>query len=486
MATHDYVIANASGAAVRTDLNNSLAAIVTNNSNATAPATTYPYQWWADTTANQLKLRNSDNNAWIVIRELDGTMSSVTLKNSTEEDTDGGRESSLTFEGLQSGGEVSTLAQLEASHDGTADDEKGKLVISTNDGSDGASPTAALTISSDQTVAVADNLTVNGNQYPTAGALSSRNKLINGAMVHDQRNAGTAVTHTGSANLYVLDRWACNSTGTPQFSVQRVADGPTGFTYSSKLTTTTSGTPAANDSSYYIQYIEGNNVADLEFGTAGAKTVTVSFYVKSSLTGTFGGALKNGATNRAYPFSYTISSASTWEYKTVTIAGDTSGTWATDNTIGMGLAFDTGSGSNNKGTAGAWAATADLGVTSGVNLVETASATWQITGVQLEIGTKATPFEHRNYGDELARCQRYYETSGGTGGDAVLLARPDTADAGADSVIYCVQKSKVPTVVLTNKNNTATVANSTTNGIGVVFSGNVAYAECGYTADAEL
>lgn len=252
---------------------------------------------------------------------------------------------------------------------------------------------------------------VDGLQMPTAGALSSRNKIINGAMVHDQRNAGTAVTHSGSSNLYVLDRWACNSTGTPQFSVQRVADGPVGFTYSSKLTTTTSGTPAAGDFSYYIQYFEGNNVADLEFGTADAKTVTVSFYVKSSLTGTFGGALKNATPNRAYPFSYTISSANTWEYKTVTIAGDTTGTWATDNTIGMSLAFDTGSGSNNKGTAGAWAATTDLGVTGGVNLVETASATWQITGVQLEVGEKATPFEHRSYGDELARCQRYYYKS---------------------------------------------------------------------------
>lgn len=256
-----------------------------------------------------------------------------------------------------------------------------------------------------------ETVSVNGLAMPSAGALSNRSKIINGAMVHDQRNAGSAVTHTGSANLYVLDRWVCNSTGTPQFSVQRVADGPTGFSYSSKLTTTTSGTPAAGDLSYYAHYIEGNNVADLVFGTANAKTITVSFYVKSSLTGTFGGALKNAVPNRAYPFSYTITSANTWEYKTVTIAGDTTGTWATDATIGLNLAFDTGSGSNNKGTAGAWAATADLGVTGGVNLVESASATWQITGVQLETGTNATPFEYRSYGDELSRCERYFQKS---------------------------------------------------------------------------
>lgn len=253
------------------------------------------------------------------------------------------------------------------------------------------------------------HVTVDDLQMPTAGALSNRNKIINGAMAHDQRNAGSAVTHTGSGNLYVLDRWVCNSTGTPQFSVQRVADGPTGFSYSSKLTTTTSGTPASGDFSYYAHYIEGNNVADLVFGTANAKTITVSFYVKSSLTGTFGGALKNAVPNRAYPFSYTITSANTWEYKTITIAGDTAGTWATDATIGLNLAFDTGSGSNNKGTAGAWAATAGLGVTGGVNLVESASATWQITGVQLEVGSKATPFEHRSYGDEFSRCERYYQ-----------------------------------------------------------------------------
>jgi hypothetical protein len=206
----------------------------------------------------------------------------------------------------------------------------------------------------------------------------------------------------------VLDRWVCNSTGTPQFSVQQVTDAPTGFISSSKLTTTTAGTPAAGDFSYYGQYIEGFNIADLNFGTASALTVTVSFWVKSSLTGTFGGTLKNSVPNRAYPFSYTINSANTWEYKTVTIPGDTTGTWLTDNGRGIFLAFDTGSGANNKGTAGAWNATANIGVTGGVNLVATASATWQITGVQLETGSVATPFERRPYGTELMLCQRYY------------------------------------------------------------------------------
>ena len=268
---------------------------------------------------------------------------------------------------------------------------------------DGGSPTFATVTST--------ALTVNGNNISAVNSMGFRNRIINGDMGIDQRNAGAAVTHSGTSNLYVLDRWACNSTGTPQFSVQQVADAPTGFVNSSKLTTTTAGTPAAGDFSYYLQYIEGLNVADLNFGTASALTVTLSFWVKSSLTGTFGGTLKNGAVNRAYPFSYTINSAGTWEYKTVTIPGDTTGTWLTTNGIGMTVAFDTGSGANNKGTAGAWNATSNIGVTGGVNLVATAAATWQITGVQLEAGTVATPFERIDYGRELMMCQRYYEKS---------------------------------------------------------------------------
>lgn len=271
--------------------------------------------------------------------------------------------------------------------------------------------------------------------------------------------------------------------------MQRVADGPAGFTYSSKLTTTTSGTPAADDFSYYIQYIEGNNVADLEFGTSDAKTVTVSFYVKSSLTGTFGGALKNGSVNRAYPFSYTISSADTWEYKSVTIDGDTAGTWAVDHTIGMSLAFDTGSGSNNKGTAGAWAATADIGVTSGVNLVATASATWQITGVQLEVGEKATPFEHRNYGEELASCQRYYELLRAGGG--MYWGSGNVCG----SATYKVQKRTTPSSVATNSIHYEYPSSSTWNaftisvwGFGIQRSaaGTFVIVDATWNVDAEL
>ena len=433
MATHDYVIANASGAAVRADLNNALAAIVSNNSSATAPATTYAYQWWADTTANQLKLRNTANDAWIVIRELDGTMSSVTLKNSTQEDTDGGRESSLIFQGEQSGGEISALAQLEASHDGTADDEKGKLVISTNDGSDGASPTAALTISSDQTVAVADNLTVNGNQYPTAGALSNRNLCINGSMQVAQRGTSFATNNAGN---FAVDRFNCNASTNTTITFSQETDAPVGFANSLKATITSANSSrTAGDTNYVLQAIEGNNFGHLNFGSANAKTFTLSFYVKSSVTGTYGVGFANNGSSRVRHTTYTINAANTWERKTVTVPGDTSGTWLTNNGVGLIPVWDLGMGTDfESNTVDTWDANANYRRSSDVNLSLTASATWQITGVQLELGTKATPFEHRNYGDELAKCQRYYTKvknigSSGFGAFAIMIMASTATDA---------------------------------------------------------
>ena len=156
--------------------------------------------------------------------------------------------------------------------------------------------------------------------------------------------------------------------------------------------------------------MEGNNVYDLAFGTSAAKNVTVSFYVKCSLTGTFGASLVNGAHNRSNIQTYTINSANTWEYKTFTVAGDTSGTWATDNSNGLQLMFDMGSGSNNlSDTTNQWLSDEYHGTTSSVKLTHTNSATIQFAGVQLEAGTQATAFEHRSYGEELALCQRYYQ-----------------------------------------------------------------------------
>lgn len=271
------------------------------------------------------------------------------------------------------------------------------------------------------TTAKLDNNAVTPAKMANSGSeFGLNNRIINSRMEIDQANSGAAVTHSGGGDMYGPDMFVFNSNGTPQFSVQQVADAPPGYKYSAKITTTTAGTPAAGDFSYFAQYIEGVMVSDLAFGTASASPVTASFWVKSSLTGTFGAALKNGTNNRAYPFSFTINSANTWEQKFVNIPGDTTGTWATDNTIGMKLSIDIGSGPNNKGTAGAWNATANIGVTGGVNLVATAGATMNITGLDLRKGTypSAPPADWRPYGTELALCQRYFQLFGGAGGAA--------------------------------------------------------------------
>jgi len=225
-------------------------------------------------------------------------------------------------------------------------------------------------------------------------------------MVIDQRNAGAAVT-TDSA--YPVDRFQAYEDTDGAYSAQRDTTVPAGFVNSLKWTTTTADSSlSATQYCGIYQAIEGYNVADLGFGTANASPITLSFWVRSSLTGTFGGSFRNSANNRSYPFTYTISSANTFEYKTVTVAGDTSGTWLTDNGAGLKVFFGLGVGSTYSGTAGAWASTNYLTATGAVSVIGTLNATFYITGVQLEAGTTASPFEYRQYGTELALCQRYY------------------------------------------------------------------------------
>jgi hypothetical protein len=190
---------------------------------------------------------------------------------------------------------------------------------------------------------------------------------------------------------------------------QQTSVVPTGFTYAAKITSLSAYTVLSSDYYTFQQKFEGYNIADLGWGTANAKTVTLSFWVYSSLTGTFGGSFFNASGARSYPFTYTISSANTWEQKSVTIAGDTSGTWPTDNSASIILAFTLGVGSSNAGPAGAWASAFYLGPTGATSVVGTNGATWYVTGVQLEAGTTASPFEYRQYGTELALCQRYFQ-----------------------------------------------------------------------------
>jgi hypothetical protein len=236
---------------------------------------------------------------------------------------------------------------------------------------------------------------------------SLKNRLINSAMVIDQRNAGASVTPD---NSYTLDRWNTNTSQTSKFTVQQNAGSvtpPAGFTNYLGVTSSSAYSIGSGDLFSVNQLIEGYNIADWGWGTANAKTVTLSFWVRSSLTGTFGGVLNNSGDTRSYPFTYTISAANTWEYKTVTITGDTSGTWLTTNGRGVALRFGLGVGSSNSGTAGAWSGSTFYGATGAVSVVGTNGATFYITGVQLEVGSTATSFDYRPYGTELQLCQRY-------------------------------------------------------------------------------
>ena len=239
-----------------------------------------------------------------------------------------------------------------------------------------------------------------------------KNRIINGDMRIDQRNAGASVTPTDGA--YTLDRWAAFMNPASKYTVQQNAGSvtpPTGFINYLGLTSSSAYSLSATDYFGINQYIEGLNFADLGWGTANAKTITISFWVRSSLTGTFGGSLRNSANNRSYPFSYTINSANTWEYETITIAGDTTGTWLTTNGKGVGVNFSVGTGSTYSGTAGSWYTNNYLSATGATSVVGTSGATFYITGVQLEVGSIATSFEYVDYGDQLRMCQRYFQTN---------------------------------------------------------------------------
>jgi hypothetical protein len=251
---------------------------------------------------------------------------------------------------------------------------------------------------------------ING-MTPTAQSLQGfRNRIINGGMVIDQRNAGASINNS-TLGVYSVDRWAIFGPTSARFSVQQNAGSvtpPSGFRNYLGATSLAATSLGSTDDYLVYQRIEGFNTADLGFGAAGASSVTLSFWVRSSLTGTFGGALQNAILDRSYVFSYAISAANTWEYKTVTIAGDTTGTWNTTNGLGIGVSFSLGSGTGKSTTAGSWVNGNLNGVTGGVSVVGTNGATWQITGVQLEAGSVATPFEQRDYGRELIMCQRYF------------------------------------------------------------------------------
>jgi hypothetical protein len=259
----------------------------------------------------------------------------------------------------------------------------------------------------------ADKIT-NSDGFTLGGSgAAMKNRIINGSMVIDQRNAGASITPTNGQ--FSLDRFQQLLSQSSKYTAQQSTTAPAGFTNSLLITSSSAYSVISSDFFAVRQIIEGYNVADLNWGTANAKTVTLSFWVRSSLTGTFGGALTNDDNTRSYPYTYTISVADTWEYKSVTIAGDTTGTWLKNNGRGIQVRFGFGVGSTQSGTAGAWANGDFISATGATSVVGTDGATFYITGVQLEVGSTATSFDYRPYGTELALCQRYYFQSWGNG-----------------------------------------------------------------------
>jgi hypothetical protein len=303
-----------------------------------------------------------------------------------------------------------------ASPDGTVRLGVGNSGVTTGDvitaNSSGVTVTGTLTattLSGSLGAATATSLTVNGNNISAVNSLGFRNRIINGDMRIDQRNAGASVTPTDGQ--YTLDRWAARLSQASKYSVQQnggAVTPPAGFSNYLGVTSLSAYSVTSTDYFMLQQGVEGFNVADLGWGTANAQAITISFWVRSSLTGTFGGCLQNNASVRSYPFTYTISASNTWEQKFVNIAGDTSGTWLTNNGNGIILYMALGMGSSRSGTANSWNAGNTLGVSGATSVVGTNGATFYITGVQLEAGSVASPFERRDYGRELIMCQRYY------------------------------------------------------------------------------
>lgn len=300
--------------------------------------------------------------------------------------------------------------------------------------------------------------TVNG-VTPNSDVVKGRNLIINGAMNVDQRNSGSAISSLVQYTTYTVDRWQYYGDQASKFSFQQNQGSvtpPVGFKNYAGITSLSAFTPGANETFSLSQHIEGQNITSLAWGTSDAKTVTLSFWVRSSLTGTFSGTLTGG---QKYIFNYTISAANTWERKTITITGSTSGTWASDNTSGLRVYFTLGYGSSQTGTAGVWGATgAGIATSGSVNVVSNNAATWQITGVKLEVGSVATEFDHRSYGEELALCQRYLtEFKVLSGGERILIGTVESSTRSRHDMPIATPMRTTPTI--------------TTNGSPLVYEG---------------
>ena len=405
MAQHDYVIANQSGLAFRADLNNALAAIVSQNSGTSEPSTTFAYQPWADTTNGLFKIRNAANSGWITLYQLDGEWSTIPLENGSAGAPslyfkDSGTDTGVYSPGTDQVG-IATGGVQRVNFNGSTE-------VVFNDG--GADVDFRIEGDTEPNLfkidAGTDQVQVaNLNGGPLAG---TRNRIINGDMRIAQRGTSFA-----ALNGYGLDRWFFGSSGAMVCTISQDADVPNNtFQSSLKVDVTTADTSiAAGDVAQLIQRIEGYNVRDL-IGT----TFTISFWVKSPKTGTHCVSFRNqGTLDRSYVKEYTVSAANTWEYKTLTVSGGliTAGNWNWTNGVGLDVCFTLACGTTYQTTAGAWQTGNFIATANQVNVMDSTANDFFLTGVQLEPGTVATPFERRSYGQELALCQRYFQQLGG-------------------------------------------------------------------------
>jgi hypothetical protein len=316
----------------------------------------------------------------------------------------------------------------------------------------------------------------------------TKNLIINGAKVIDQRNAGASVSGDGQ---FPVDRWKASKAGAGAFSMQQSSTAPSGFSHSVVCTVTTAATSiAASDEYSYRHFVEAFNFSHANWGTSSAYSVTLSFWVRSSVTGTYAVGFRNHVGNRTNPSTYTISSANTWEYKTITVAGDTTGTWeGASNLSGVGVIFSLGAGSNFQGTANTWNASGTWSTASATQWISNSGATFYITGIQLEVGDTATPFEHRSYGDEFARCQRYFIRNT----QAVWQYAVDNLGSGYGRSVYQFKTTMRTTPSVSN----ITIDSSGYSSLGTQFVNNqglsiytngqsTALACTGWDADAEL
>ena len=309
---------------------------------------------------------------------------------------------------------------------------------------------------------------VSGGVLGGGNASIMKNRLINGDMRIFQR--GASVTSSG----YFVDRWQYVGSQASKGTANQSSTAPTGFINSSIFTSSSAYSIGSGDYFCVQQYVEGFNISDLGWGTANAKTVTLSFQVQSSLTGTFGGAIGNGGGSRGYPFTYTISAANTWTTVSVTIAGDTTGTWATNNTTGLVVSFGLGVGSTYTATAGSWQTGNIVSATGATSVVGTNGATFYITGVQLEVGSSATGFEYVNYQTSLANCQRYYQQiNAGTSQNYTAFGSGFAANSTIASVYlkYATTVRATPTFTQSNTGLNAYIGELAVTGISAVYAG---------------